>query len=257
MSSFDVAYVKSCEMGRFSGPSSAIDAANEMRVANDRLVMKHARKMLPLAARLQAGPFLKRINRQRRTLWADQDQFLRNLMTEYSPDARVERLLELSEEVSQIAGSLARLSMGLSSSLEKDAQSSDLAESAEENLSEPEVPEEVVKGLIRARRERTRYLSHELFAEPAWDMLLDLLQAEIAHRRVSVSSLCVASGVPSTTGLRWINHMVGQGLVIRRADPHDGRRVFVELAPEVSKSLRRYFVDVVQAFRASKNSSDR
>lgn len=178
-------------------------------------------------------------------------------MSEYSTDASVERLLELSEEVSRIAGTLTRLSMGLSASLEINVQPPDLSTAPEEDLSEPEVSEELVAGLIRARRERTRYLSHELFAEPAWDMLLDLLQAELGQRRVSVSSLCIASGVPSTTGLRWLNHMVEQGLVVRRADPHDGRRVFVELAPEVSRDLRRYFVDVVQVFRASKTSHQR
>jgi len=30
-------------------------------------------------------------------------------------------------------------------------------------------------------------------------------------------------------------------------DPHDGRRVFVELAPETSAALRRYFAEVGQA----------
>jgi DNA-binding MarR family transcriptional regulator len=38
--------------------------------------------------------------------------------------------------------------------------------------------------------------------------------------------------------------MVEQGLFIRRADPHDGRRVFVELAPEASRALRNYFAEV-------------
>jgi DNA-binding MarR family transcriptional regulator len=37
---------------------------------------------------------------------------------------------------------------------------------------------------------------------------------------------------------------VSQGLFLRRADPHDGRRVFVELAPDTSVSLRRYFAEV-------------
>lgn len=178
-------------------------------------------------------------------------------MSRYSPDTSVERLLELSEEVSRIAGSLARLSMGLSSSLDENARSSGFNNAPEENLSEAEVSEELVGGLIRARRERSRYLSQELFAEPAWDMLLDLLQAELGQRRVSVSSLCIASGVPSTTGLRWLNYMVEQGLVVRRADPEDGRRVFVELVPEVSRDLRRYFVDVVQVFRENKNGHPR
>ena len=41
--------------------------------------------------------------------------------------------------------------------------------------------------------------------------------------------------------------MVSQGLFVRRADPHDGRRVFVELAPAASTALRRYFAEVGKA----------
>jgi DNA-binding MarR family transcriptional regulator len=75
-------------------------------------------------------------------------------------------------------------------------------------------------------------------------MLLDLLQAEIAQLRVPVSSLCIAAAVPATTALRWLKTLVQQGLFVRRADPHDGRRVFVELAPATSQALRRYFAEV-------------
>jgi DNA-binding MarR family transcriptional regulator len=101
-----------------------------------------------------------------------------------------------------------------------------------------------VRAVIRARRLRGRFFSEELFADPAWDMLLDLLQAEIAQLRVPVSSLCIAAAVPATTALRWLKTMTEQGLFVRRADPHDGRRVFVELAPTTSQALRRYFAEV-------------
>jgi DNA-binding MarR family transcriptional regulator len=77
-------------------------------------------------------------------------------------------------------------------------------------------------------------------------MLLDLLQAEIAQLRVPVSSLCIAAAVPATTALRWLKTMVSQGVFIRRSDPHDGRRVFVELAPEASRAMRRYFGEIGQ-----------
>jgi DNA-binding MarR family transcriptional regulator len=40
--------------------------------------------------------------------------------------------------------------------------------------------------------------------------------------------------------------MVQEGLFVRRADPHDGRRVFVELAPATSDALKRYFAEVGQ-----------
>jgi DNA-binding MarR family transcriptional regulator len=101
-----------------------------------------------------------------------------------------------------------------------------------------------VRAVIRARRLRTRYFPEHLFADPAWDMLLDLLQAEIAQLRVPVSSLCIAAAVPATTALRWLKTLVQEGNFVRRADPHDGRRVFVELAPDASRALRRYFAEV-------------
>jgi hypothetical protein len=37
--------------------------------------------------------------------------------------------------------------------------------------------------------------------------------------------------------------MVERGLFVRRSDPLDGRRIFVELAPEMSDGMRRYFVE--------------
>jgi hypothetical protein len=110
----------------------------------------------------------------------------------------------------------------------------------------PPLSADTVRAVIRARRLRARYFPEELFADPAWDMLLDLLQAEIAQLRVPVSSLCIAAAVPATTALRWLKTLVSQGIFMRRADPHDGRRVFVELAPEASQALRRYFGEVGQ-----------
>ena len=108
----------------------------------------------------------------------------------------------------------------------------------------PAVSLDTIRQVIRARRLRARYFDEELFADPAWDMLLDLLQAEIAQHRVPVSSLCIAAAVPATTALRWIKTMTDAGLFRRRADPHDGRRVFIELSREASEGMRRYFGEV-------------
>lgn len=62
----------------------------------------------------------------------------------------------------------------------------------------------LVRNIIRARQSRIRFFGNDLFADPVWDMLLDLAVARVEHRRVSVTSLCIASGVPTTTALRWI-----------------------------------------------------
>ena len=57
----------------------------------------------------------------------------------------------------------------------------------------------------------------------------------------------MAAAVPATTALRWLGSLVQKGVFIRRADPHDGRRVFVELSPETSAALRRYFAKLGKA----------
>jgi len=157
-------------------------------------------------------------------------------LSDIAADKSADRLRQLSEEVSRIAATLARLSSGppaVAQAIEPLHQGD-----------APAVSPETVRSVIRARRLRARYFAEDLFADPAWDMLLDLLQAEISHLRVPVSSLCIAAAVPATTALRWLKTMVSKGLFIRRADPHDGRRVFVELAPEASRALRSYFAEL-------------
>jgi DNA-binding transcriptional ArsR family regulator len=98
-----------------------------------------------------------------------------------------------------------------------------------------------VRDMLRARRIRADFLPGDLFADPAWDMLLDLLAARLEQERVSVSSLCIAAAVPPTTALRWIRTLTEKGLVLRQADPHDGRRVFIALAQDTAESLMRWF----------------
>jgi hypothetical protein len=158
-------------------------------------------------------------------------------ISDIASDQNADRLRQLSDEVSRIAATLARLSSGPAAPLRRSI----------EPIPSGEVPNlsvETVREVIRARRLRSRYFPEHLFADPAWDMLLDLLQAEIAQLRVPVSSLCIAAAGPATTALRWLKTMVQEGIFVRRADPHDGRRVFVELAPQTSQALRRYFADV-------------
>ncbi|MCI4591296.1 winged helix DNA-binding protein [Sphingobium sp. BYY-5] len=105
----------------------------------------------------------------------------------------------------------------------------------------PAISPQQVRDLLRARRIRADFLPGDLFADPAWDMLLDLLAARLEQERVSVSSLCIAAAVPPTTALRWIRTLTDKGLVERQADPHDGRRVFITLAQETAESLMRWF----------------
>lgn len=156
-------------------------------------------------------------------------------MTSHSQPFPPQQLADLSEEVSRIASALAELSLTIASFGPPRTS---------KQTNSPELSAETVTWLIKARGQRTRYVSAE-FSDPAWDMLLDLLRAELAGQRVSVSSLCLAAGVPSTTALRYIKKMTADGTIVRRADPGDGRRVFVELSRRSSKALRQYVSDIL------------
>lgn len=159
-------------------------------------------------------------------------------MTAHTPSIIREQLVHLRQEVTRVAAALAELSMAVA----KEPGSPPRGDVTEQI----EVPSGAVAWIIKARAQRTRYLNTDLFSDPAWDILLDLLRAEINHERVSVSSLCIAAKAPTTTALRYIKSMADRGLITRRADPRDARRVFVELAPETSKALRNYVVEMVQ-----------
>jgi hypothetical protein len=157
-------------------------------------------------------------------------------MNDDPPEANAARLLHLSEEVSRIAGSLTRVSIGLRASLQQVYPCS--------NANEHSVLLKRVNWLIRARRKRASFIAPELIGEPAWDILLDLLRAELAYERISVSSACAAAGVHPSTGVRWLNALEHHGLVLQ-GDERDASGTFALLSPDTSKALRRYFLEVV------------
>lgn len=99
---------------------------------------------------------------------------------------------------------------------------------------------------VRRRTDRRLVLGPDMLAEPAWDMMLDLYLAQAVDRHVAVSSLCIASGVPTTTALRWIRILEKDGLLVRERDRDDARRSFVKLsglAREKVELLLRRAVD--------------
>ena len=97
----------------------------------------------------------------------------------------------------------------------------------------------------RERRMRDEYFGQPgLFGEPAWDILLDLTQAEMAGRKLSVTSACIGACVPPTTALRWLAVLEQHGLVERESDSNDGRRAFVRLSDEGIRKMTGYFEEI-------------
>lgn len=160
-------------------------------------------------------------------------------MTAHSKELNSDRLMQLSSEVSRIANTLANLST-------QSAVGDPVDTGTEGSEPPPEISAKTVGAILRARRLRARFFEEELFADPAWDMMLHLFYAELKHQRVTISTLCAAANVPATTALRWLKSMSDKRLFVRRDDPFDGRRTYVELAPETERGLRFYFAELAK-----------
>lgn len=84
--------------------------------------------------------------------------------------------------------------------------------------------------IYQARRKVDKIFGMIGFAvSPAWDMMLDLYQAKVKGRPISVTSACIGGACPATTGLRWLQVLESHHLVIRKPDTADKRRFVVEL----------------------------
>lgn len=97
------------------------------------------------------------------------------------------------------------------------------------------------------RKRATIFGNPDLFGEPAWDILLDLFIAQGQGKSVSVSSACIGSAAPATTGLRWLGVLADEGLIVREADPADQRRVLVRLTATGRAAMVRFFDAVADA----------
>jgi hypothetical protein len=100
----------------------------------------------------------------------------------------------------------------------------------------------IARQAYNLRRKRAAIFGNpDLFGEPAWDILLDLFIAQGEGKTVSVSSACIGSAAPATTGLRWLGVLADEGLVVRENDPEDHRRVLVRLTPAGHAAMVRFF----------------
>lgn len=177
-------------------------------------------------------------------------------LRELSEDDRL-TLLRITEQVGQIAERLDRLG-NASSTAGQEGEGSAFSlgspvdtyrPQAEENRlvrsTRPPLPDpRLVRRIIQQRQMRERFFDGDLFADPAWDMLLDLTASRVEHTRVSVTSLCIASGVPPTTALRWISQMTDAGLLERSEDETDRRRAFIQLTDKAVDAMAQYFHEV-------------
>jgi len=161
------------------------------------------------------------------------------------PDREIERE-PAGDAIRQRMESVAEQAAHIGTALKEILDSTKEPAAAEQRWHEPAtvmaVKAQQVRSTIKSRRLRNDVFGENLFGEPAWDMLLDLYASHLEQKRVSVSSLQIASAVPGTTALRWMTRLETKGLIMRHSDPFDARRVFVELSAEGLQLMERYWV---------------
>ena len=109
----------------------------------------------------------------------------------------------------------------------------------------PSIPLWMVARIMAAQLNRRKaHFPEATFEDPQWMMMLELFIAGEEGRNVSISSLCFASGVPSTTALRHIRALVAKGLFERVSHPRDRRICHVRLTRETKNQMIGYLVTV-------------
>jgi len=92
--------------------------------------------------------------------------------------------------------------------------------------------------ILDNRRKRNAIFGPQMFSEPGWEMLLTLY-ADQAGTRHSQASLSQVSGSRST-GMRWIDYLLDQKLILSEDHPTDRRRKFVQLSEKGLELLEVY-----------------
>jgi DNA-binding MarR family transcriptional regulator len=73
--------------------------------------------------------------------------------------------------------------------------------------------DQVISAIIRARRKRAEFFPLELFSDPAWDVLLALLEAKSEGRSLTLAALAKETGQSATLVVRWVDVLCQEGLV--------------------------------------------
>ncbi|WP_237709171.1 transcriptional regulator [Sphingomonas elodea] len=100
---------------------------------------------------------------------------------------------------------------------------------------------DLARMMLWARTLLESEVATDLFADPAFNILLTLYVSRHDGQDVSTSAACTASGVPTTTALRWINALTRRGMVRKRSLPTDRRFTYLELTDDTRAALERYF----------------
>lgn len=100
----------------------------------------------------------------------------------------------------------------------------------------------LARRVSRTRRIRDRVFGPNLCVNPPWNILLELFVSAEEGRNITIKSACVAAGVPQSTALRHIAHLIEIGLCVRTQHPNDARSAHLKL----TRAAHRQMIDFLR-----------
>ena len=94
---------------------------------------------------------------------------------------------------------------------------------------------------LRLRKRREAIFGKAMFGEPPFDMLLALYVNEETEGPMTISRLAELASVPRSTVMRWLDYLVGHGLVGRKPGANYKRKLGVFLTDTGRKALDELF----------------
>ena len=91
----------------------------------------------------------------------------------------------------------------------------------------------------------TSQFGADIFADPAWDIILDLYIHNSKHQDVCVTSACAAAMVPITTALRYITVLSDRGMIERSKNQKDGRSYLLRLSPKAIHIIEELLTELI------------
>lgn len=94
---------------------------------------------------------------------------------------------------------------------------------------------------LALRALRRRMFGVELSSEHCWDVIVTLYLSKCAQTRMSITDVSYATGISAATVIRWLNVLSANDMLVRTADPLDGRRTWISLTNEAWKKVEVFF----------------
>lgn len=100
--------------------------------------------------------------------------------------------------------------------------------------------------LLRIRDVRAQFFPGKMFVDPAWHMLMELMEGHLTGNPSTAFNLYVISGVPIATASRRLDDLTKSGMVHRWVDPTDGRQQIVRLTDAAIRLMTSYLTALDQ-----------